>query len=115
MAGSSNTDLFVVLVCFWTLLTMFSYTFDEVLLVGDIEDLVPGESSQRVDLSSGFREFMSDAFGLASNIPIVNVFVPMVKMLTFQYPDVPNLFVIFLNLIMVLTGRVMYVMIRGES
>jgi hypothetical protein len=109
--ADSDTGLFVFLVIFWTLLTIFSNVFINYLeepISDNINDFVP--DSDNLELSdSETSNFMAGLYNFLSEVPIINAFVPLAKILTFGYSDkIPGLIVIFLDATMILTYYVVW-------
>lgn len=58
-------------------------------------------------------DIFSWIFNQIEDLPIINFFVPLLKMLTWQYAAVPWLISLILDMIMVLTGWIVINVIRG--
>lgn len=92
--------IFVTLLCFWALLALLSYYFDVELSKTSLSDLNP-PSVDETD-----KGFVESLFDIGSDIPILNAFIPLLKMLTFQYVDVPPAITIMLDVIAILSAFV---------
>lgn len=106
MFMGSNTDLFVTLVCFWTLLAIFTYSFHDTLLYGDTTDLkLEGDNVLWYD-GTTVNNFVE-------NNNVVKAFLPIFSLLTFQYPNVPQILVLFLDMTFIFSGYVIFSLVRG--
>lgn len=107
-----KTRLFVFLIVFWTLLTIFS----RVLTLQ--EDL--GTDVREYDSSSstetGNTGFLAGLFDTLEDIPVINTFVPLMEIMSFQYTDqVPAVLSIFLHATNIFTIYIIYSLIRGSG
>lgn len=115
MADSRN--ILVFLIVFWGLLTLTSYVFSdylqkEPLLLSDIRCLnyrndqtCPHITDDNQESFKGIiNNLLSDIFNIAEDIPLINVFVPLAKILTFQYNSyIPGFLTIILDVLAILT------------
>jgi hypothetical protein len=104
--ADSTSRLFVSLILFWTFLTIFSNVFHNYLE----EDLSTSITSLTDDASldysqkSWWENIFNGVFNVMDEIPIIKLFVPLMKMLTFGYSDkIPGLVVIFLDATLLFT------------
>lgn len=108
--GENTTQIFVVLICFWTLLTLGTYAFGEELTGTHISEFMPNEGSD----VSGWKSFIGGIFDSVENLPILNVFVPLMKIMTYNYVDgLPLGITLFLQVTLILSAYVVYTMLRG--
>jgi len=110
--SKTRDTLFVVLVSFWTFLIIFSNIFvdylEKPLVTGSIEDITVKNIPEK-DTAS----ILERIFNVLDNIPVVNVFTPLFKIMLFQYTDqIPYTVSILLSLITALSGFVLYGLIR---
>lgn len=115
--SNGKTMLFVVLICFWTVLTMLSNVFWESLVINDIESLRPDQSEYSIGDFSGEQEegFLANLFTTITEIPIIKVFKPLLQIMSFQYTNqVSPGISLFLNMTLIFTGYVVYNMFRGN-
>lgn len=103
-----TTVIFVTLICFWLILGLISYYFDVELSKSSLSDLEPNNPSNEE------KGFVSSLFDLASEIPIVNAFVPLLKMLTWQYTAVPVPISMILDVIAILSAFVLVSVFTGR-
>lgn len=103
----TTTKLFISLVIFWTLLTMFSYAFSDKLQ--NIQIIKDGNtiSETVIDQRSFFSKVVDNITDTLTDIPIIEYIVPLLKILTFQYAEqIPALMVLFLNMIGIFTAYI---------
>lgn len=94
-------NLFVVLVSFWTILSIFSFMFGDSLINGQLQELKPD-----VDVR-GTDKWLGGLFETLEDIPVVNSFLPLMKVLTFQYSDnIPTALVLILDATLIFTGYI---------
>ena len=109
--ADSESRLFVSLILFWVGLTIFSSIFANYIdqpLSSNIGDYAP-DNNQDVTQLNGWERFASGFYNTLSEIPIINVFIPLVKLLTFGYSStIPPLITMFLQGVMILTYYVIW-------
>lgn len=88
--SDNYVKIFTVLVCFWTFLTFFTFTLGEKLTVTKIAEFKP-DSNYYVSSGSFFTDLLNTIFNWVSKLPVINVFVPLFKIMFFQYADMLNL------------------------
>lgn len=108
----SNIRLMVFVICFFTLLTVFSVVFDTALTYTPISNFKPDTTNSNLE---GSASWISNTFDSLSDIPIVNLFVPLLKLLTFQYAEVPTIINIFLDMITLIMSIAFFVAWKGGS
>lgn len=110
MRNSAATELFVFLLCFWTLMTILSNVLNVSLSKTDTRDFMP--SDVRKD-DPQLNIFPNNLFGFFSQVPFIKYFVPLAKIMLFQYSsEVPVIVSIFLNITALLTAYLVLEMFR---
>ena len=110
----TKTTLFVFLVCFWSLLGVFSNILDVQLSTSHITDYTESDIIQDTE-DPYFKRLMSNIYSTLSDIPIIEYFVPLFKLMTFQYYDgVPGFLSIILSALGLLTAYIMFATIKGS-
>jgi hypothetical protein len=111
--ADSDTRLFVSLIFFWTFLTIFSGMFANYLeepIGTNINNFVPSPDLSINEENSGITKFMLGIYNFLSEIPVINSFIPLVKILTFGYSDkIPPVVTIFLQATLIFTYYVVWV------
>lgn len=115
MADSGNTVLFVSLVVFYTLIVVFSNVFD-VVIVNDVsytrEELRSMSFGERQ--KAFYEEGVKWLFGHLDDMPVVQYFTPVLKIMSFGFIDqVPALVSILLNMVNVFTAFIVLDQFRG--
>lgn len=98
--GKGDSALFVSIVMFWTVLIIFSNMFSSSLYVA----------------SSGGTEtsFLVKLYDSLEVIPVVEYFVPILRIMTFQYSsDVSPLLGLFLNSYAILSAYVLIEVVKS--
>jgi len=109
-----KVELFVFIVCFWSIMAIFSSIFDVTIGLNNVRDLSP-DSVTPDKVESGYKKFVTGLFNAISDVPILSAFVPLFKIMSFAYTDeIPAILSIFLNIMTILSGFVCYLMIRGD-
>ena len=113
--ADSEAGLFVFLIIFWTLLTIFSGIFQNYLeepVANSINGYLPDTENVEIsETESG--NFMGGLYNFLSDVPIIKSFVPLVKLLTFGYSSkIPEYITIFLDATMILTYYVVWMMFK---
>ena len=109
MANDTATGVLIVLICFWALLSVFANYFGVELAatrletVGDI-----GSTNDR-----GFFGIIGGLLDFLDNIPIINYFVPLLRIMSFQYSDqVPVILTLLLYGLSLITMLVFFETLR---
>lgn len=109
MKGKRGTsDIFVTFVCFIAILGIFSYLFDVELSKTSVSDLKPGTVTEEE------KGWIENFFDFTQKIPIIGAFVPLIKLMSFQYENVPPLLTIILDL-MTIMGAFVVVSMLGKK
>lgn len=103
----ANTHLFVFIVCFWTILTLLSNVLGQDLLVNR-----PSEIANNLDYE---KDWITQTFDTLDDVPMVNVFVPLLKILTFSTTSVPPYLTIILDMMAIFSAYVFVGLIRGNN
>lgn len=108
----NSTRLFIFLIFFWTLLTIFGNVFEHSLSTRITEYTL---QDTNVELNQNFVEKTINLFtNTMENVPLLNKFVPLFRIMTFQYSEnVPVLVTIFLDGLGVLTAFIVLQMIKN--
>lgn len=111
--ADDKTGLFVTLLCFWAVISILSYTFNEQLTESIISDYKPNYNE---DSSESSKNFITLLFDTLDDVPIVSAFVPLFRIMSFQYTDtVPFWLSIILDMSVVFTGYIMFSLVRGSG
>lgn len=104
-----NRDgLFISLIIFWTLLAIFSNAFNVELSKTDIVGLYPDQSQYEQE------SYKVGLFDWLLKIPGINILVPLLNILTFQYTDtVPVWLTLLLDMTAIFTVFIVYTLIRS--
>lgn len=87
--------------------------FDIQLFYGDVGGLTDFSNYEENDVP-WYRDIQNKVFNFLDELPVVKYFTPLLKMLTFYYPDdVPYYISIFLWVISVLTLLVINGVVRN--
>ena len=109
--GSSNFIFFVFLIAFWTILGILSSYLEIQSTKTTIAD-IKGTGDIPSDDKSG--NFLSGIFDTLDDIPIIQLFVPLAKVLTFQYADdLPPAVTMILDMFAVITIFVLLSTVKG--
>ena len=107
MADKINYLSFIII--FWIFLTILSGYFEQDILKNNIEDLNINEEITPQD-----NNFITTILNGLDNIPIINSFTPLFRIMTFQYSkEIPAFLSIFLILFSILSAYLVYSMFRG--
>lgn len=110
----NTSRLFVFMIIFWTLLTIFSNVFEE-RLSDDVTQYVLSNSNGEKPSDLTFWENIQWAFNQTiDSFPLINKFGPLFRIMSFQYSSqVPVLVTIFLDALGILTGFIVLQMIKN--
>lgn len=125
MADTGKTALLVYILTFWSLVTMFTFFFQEdinntTILTENMGCLKPNSNlpdticeNQNNDLFTGINKIFNIIWNVTSEIPILNIFTPLLRVLTMGYTSaLPVWLTIILDLLAVYTGLIIYGLIR---
>lgn len=92
--AQGKTMLFVIIITFWTLLTILGNVFDYQLSQTHITEITDISTIEDEDPS-----LLTSITDFLDTIPIVKYFTPLFKMVSFQYSsEIPPLVSIFLSM-----------------
>lgn len=110
--GETTTKMFVILVCFWTLLTILTNIFEESFSYTDISEFNPDTNEIN---NGGHNKLLGWVFNTLDEVPLINAFVPLMKIMTYQYVSgIPGTVSILLNITIIISAYIVYAMIRGN-
>lgn len=110
---AEESRLFVFLVCFWTLLTFFSNVFHYQLTGTDIS-VLRSDGFNVVESGNVLKDVLAFFVEGIDQIPIVNYFTPLLRMVTYQYADFPLILSAFLDLLMIISAYVVFKMVTPD-
>lgn len=97
MANNDVTSLFIFLIFFWGSIAFLSAYFDIQITKSSLADYTP--DNQNNEDGGIFSNFISEAFNFLSGVPIIKYFVPLFKIMTFNYgSEIPALMSIFIDI-----------------
>lgn len=110
MTSTSNSlggVLIVFLLIFWGFLAMFSLYFDVSLSKSSIADLTTNSEDSSTETS-----IISQAMGFLEDIPVIKAFVPLIKIMTFQYTYVSPYVSIVTDVLAIMSLLAVFLLIR---
>lgn len=115
MSDNTRTNLFLFLVIFWGVLTAFSNVFENqyVLVKTDLSELTP-DSINTKEQETGIQKALSGIFNVLDDIPFIKAFIPLFRMMSFQYGEFPAIITIILDLFAIISGFIVLTIIRGN-
>lgn len=101
------TPIFIFLISFWILATILSRYFEVNAVLTDIDTLKSDYSGIEVEEQNVIKAFFTDVFETLDQIPIINAFTPLLRIMSFQYSNqIPASLSIFLDSIAILSAFV---------
>lgn len=106
MAGSNNTtSLFLFFIFFWGIISFVSSYLGVQITKSSLADY---RSDNQPD-ASFYQKFMTGTFNFLDNIPVVNYFVPLFKIMTFNYGnEIPKLLSILIDALAIISAYVVW-------
>ena len=127
MANDQETKTLFVLLSFWFILILFTNIFSdyingENIYSGDLNCLKVGGDCQSISNTNQINsnnllgQSIKYVLDIATNIPIINYLVPILRIMTFTYSSSINVFVgLFLDMFAIITGIIIYSYIKIAS
>lgn len=103
--------LFVFLISYWAFLALGSAYFGIEITKSNLADFQPEKQTE-----TGFLgNFMTGIFSFLEDIPFIKYFVPLAKIMTFQYKEIHPLFSIFTDALVILSALVTFLILKPNS
>lgn len=105
---ADDNGLFIWLLSFWVLITIVSNVFHEDIMLGNIRQL----RAQGIEETEIHKTFISQILDIADNIPIINIFTPLLRIMSFEYVTINPILIIILDMISILSAYTMVLLFK---